>query len=163
MQDMLPHNKDGLVQDCSISNVLAMGIRQSCTKLSVCLYCKFCLHKNQIKHLTHGIIWHIKDIQSSAVITRSNITWCSINHYSDWGRISITVWTHKTHPIPHPNGQAIGCILLGLGKKLTVLYKQHHDVFVSLILYHIPLLLYTYMKERVCKYTLVSMVKGLPF
>ena len=42
-------------------------------------------------------------IQFGAVITQYNITCYSIYHCSDWSRIEIRVWTHKRHPIPHPN------------------------------------------------------------
>ena len=35
------HNIDDLVQDCSISSALAMGILQSCTKLAIDLYLHF--------------------------------------------------------------------------------------------------------------------------
>ena len=44
-----------------------------------------------------------------AVITRSNMTWYYIHHYSYPGRIYISV-NHKRHLIPHPNGRVMGCL-----------------------------------------------------
>ena len=31
----------------------------------------------------------------------------------------IRVWSHKSHPIPRPNGWAMGCILQGFSRKLS--------------------------------------------
>ena len=39
---------------------------------------------------------------------------CYINNYSNWGRISIRCWIHKTHPIPRPNRRAMECLFLYL-------------------------------------------------
>ena len=50
---------------------------------------------------------------------RSSITWYCIHHFSDWGRIYISVLAHKRHPISHLSGQAMGCLLWGFWKKLT--------------------------------------------
>ena len=50
-------------------------------------------------------------IQSSAVITRSNIVRYCINDYRNRGRISIRCWIHKIQPIPRPNGRIMGCLL----------------------------------------------------
>ena len=47
-------------------------------------------------------------IQSSAVITRSNITWYCTHHCDHWCKIKMRAWIHKIHPIPRPNGRAIG-------------------------------------------------------
>ena len=60
-------------------------------------------------------------VQLSAIITRSNIVRCYINNYRNWGRISIRCWIHKRHPIPRPNGRAMGCLLWIFVKKLTML------------------------------------------
>ena len=40
----------------------------------------------------------------------SNVTYFT-HHCRNWGRMSLRGWTHKRHPIPHPNGRAIGCLL----------------------------------------------------
>ena len=48
--------------------------------------------------------------QSNPVITRSNIVRNYINDCSDWGRISIRFWIQKKHPIPRPDGRAMGCL-----------------------------------------------------
>ena len=87
--------------------------------------------------LDHGIIVPIADfifgfnhahvhtmflsIQWSAVITRSNVVRYYMNNQKNWGRISIRCWIHKIHPIPRPNGRAMGCILLIFVRKLTAL------------------------------------------
>ena len=60
-------------------------------------------------------------IQSSAVITRSNLLWYCHWHCNDWGRTEIKLQTHNRHPIPHPHGRAMGCLLWGFERKLTAL------------------------------------------
>ena len=50
-------------------------------------------------------------VQLSAVILQSNMTWYCTDHCRNEGRISIRVWSHKRHLIPHPNGRAIRCLL----------------------------------------------------
>ena len=52
-----------------------------------------------------------KYLQSSAVITRSNVVRYYINNYRNRGRISIRCWIHKRHSIPRPNGRAMCCLL----------------------------------------------------
>ena len=42
-------------------------------------------------------------LQLGAVITQSNMTWCCIQHYSDWSRTSVRICTHKRHPISWSN------------------------------------------------------------
>ena len=63
--------------------------------------------------------WEVKPIinktQSGASITQSIITGFSLHYWSDWSRIQIRVWTHKRHPIPQPDGWAMGCLLWSLG------------------------------------------------
>ena len=49
-------------------------------------------------------------LQSSAVITWSNIAWYCTHHCRSWGKISIGGWTHQRHPIPRPDGRAMGCL-----------------------------------------------------
>ena len=51
-------------------------------------------------------------MQSSAFISmRCNIAWYCTYHCRSWGRISMTGWIHKRHPIPHPDCTAMGCLL----------------------------------------------------
>ena len=50
-------------------------------------------------------------VQSSAVIARSNITWFCIWYDNDWGKICIWGYVHKRHPISRPFGRAMGCHL----------------------------------------------------
>ena len=40
-----------------------------------------------------------------------HMTWYCIHHFDDWGRIYIRVLTHERHPITHPSGRAMGCLL----------------------------------------------------
>ena len=57
--------------------------------------------------------WHGRNdmnVQSSAVITRSNIVRYYINNHRGWGRISIRCWIHKRHPIPRPKWRAMGVV-----------------------------------------------------
>ena len=60
--------------------------------------------------------------------------WYCIHRYNDWGRVWITVWTHKMHPISCPDGRAMGCILWGLKRTLTAL-QCHIYVFRTDITY----------------------------
>ena len=60
-------------------------------------------------------------IQSSAVITWSDITWYWIPHSSVWGRTKIRACPHKRHPIPRSHRRATGCLLWGISGKLTPL------------------------------------------
>ena len=55
---------------------------------------------------------HWSQVQSSAVITRSNIVRYCINNHRNWGRISIRCWIHNRHPIARPGRRAMGCLLL---------------------------------------------------
>ena len=47
-------------------------------------------------------------IQSNTTITRSYNAWYCTHHCSNWGRISIRGGTPKIHPIPRPDGRAMG-------------------------------------------------------
>ena len=60
-----------------------------------------------------------------------NITWYYINHFRNWGRISIRSWTHKRHPIPRPNGRGMGCLLWKFWRKFIILWL-HCTVFLNL-------------------------------
>ena len=60
-------------------------------------------------------------MQSSAVITRSNIVRFCINNCRNWDIISIRCWIHKRHPILRPNGRVMGCLLWIFVIKLTAL------------------------------------------
>ena len=46
------------------------------------------------------IMEFVNNIQSSTVITESNIVRYYINNYRNWGRISIRCWIHKRHTSP---------------------------------------------------------------
>ena len=61
----------------------------------------------------------ISIVQSSAVITWSNIIRYYMNNYRNCGRISIRCCIYKRHLIPCPYGQAMGCLLWIFVRKLT--------------------------------------------
>ena len=68
----------------------------------------------------------MNDMQSSAVIMRSNIVRYYINHYRNWGGISMRCWIHKRHDIPHPN-ELVFCEYKWenwLHYNITALYKR---------------------------------------
>ena len=71
-------------------------------------------------------------VQSSAVITRSNIVRYYMNNYKNWGRISSRCWIYKRHPIPRPNGRAMGCILwVYFVRKNDRVITALHCIFIS--------------------------------
>ena len=78
----------------------------------------FLWHLNVYISFSAMLVFHV---QSSAVITRSNIVRYYFGDYRNWSRTSIRCWDHKTHPIPRPNGRAMGCILWIFVRKPTAL------------------------------------------
>ena len=66
-------------------------------------------------------------IQSSAVITGSNIVRYHMNNYRN--RISIRWWIHKRHPIPRPNGRAMGCLLWIFVKKIDRVITASYSIW----------------------------------
>ena len=79
----------------------------------------------------HSCIFH--NIQSSAVITWSNIVRYYTNNYRNWGRISITCWIHKRHPTPRPYGRAMGCYLW---EKWPVIMAPHCTYMQQMLFLH---------------------------
>ena len=65
--------------------------------------------------------YNMVQIEASAILMWSNITWFWTHHCRNWGRISIWGWTHKRHHIAHPNGRAMGCLLWTFWRELTEL------------------------------------------
>ena len=56
--------------------------------------------------------WHpsgVNTIRCRYNAVRYNMIYCK-RHFNDRSRISIKFWTHKRHPIPRPNGPAMGCL-----------------------------------------------------
>ena len=68
---------------------------------------------------------YIYILQLDAIITWYIITWYCIQHCSDWIRTYIRVWTHKRHPIAHPYGWAMGCLLWETWDKIAVITAPH--------------------------------------
>ena len=65
-----------------------------------------------------------RNVQSCAVITRSNIRGYCIHHcksLQSLGQNIIRAWIHKRHPIPRPSVRAMGCLLWWFRRKLTAL------------------------------------------
>ena len=75
----------------------------------------------------------VYSIRSGAVKTRHNIIWYCLHHCSNCNRIYVRVWVHERHPIPRPNGWAMGCLLWEFGRNLTVLYKTPHCIHTNSI------------------------------
>ena len=82
---------------------------------------------SQWKHMSTP--WIFITIESSANITRSNLVRYCINSCMNSGRISIKGWTHKRHPIPHPNGQAIHRPKKVLGHSLLCELHGNHQIW----------------------------------
>ena len=70
--------------------------------------------------------FRFSEIQWSAVITRSNIVRYYINNYNNWERISLRYWIYKRHPIPHPNGWAMGHLSRIFVRKMTWVMTAPH-------------------------------------
>ena len=71
-------------------------------------------------------------IQSSVVITRSNIMSCYIHDHRNCGKISIRCWIHKKTPIPGPYGRAMGCNLLTINCVIRTPHCfRRHGLFCS--------------------------------
>ena len=77
------------------------------------------------------------NIQSSAVIMRSNVIRYCIDNYTNWGRISIRCWIHKRHPIPRPNRRAMRCHLWENWPHYngTALYLGYHWFMIQIVAY----------------------------
>ena len=69
-------------------------------------------------------------IRSSTFIARYNTTRYCIHSCRDWGRVEITIRTHKIHPTLRPNERAMKCNLWWFGRNWprysgTALYNQN--------------------------------------
>ena len=67
------------------------------------------------------IDWYLQYIQSSAVITRSNLSRYYTRQGNNGGRNWIRYQNHNRHSIPRPHGRAMGCLLWGFWRKSTAL------------------------------------------
>ena len=67
-------------------------------------------------------------LQLNAIIACSNIMWFCIYRYNnDWGKICIRD-IHKRHPISHPYGQAMGCLLWQFWVKIDRVIMALHCI-----------------------------------
>ena len=70
--------------------------------------------------------WAYKQAQPSAIIIWSNIVRYCINYSRHSSRRAIRCWIHKRHPIPRPNGWAMGWLLwIFLGKINWIITALH--------------------------------------
>ena len=53
-------------------------------------------------------VWLTINTQAGAVISRSTFTWYWTHHCRNWSKLSIIVLTHQRHPMPRPDGRALG-------------------------------------------------------
>ena len=63
-------------------------------------------------HQVANLMTQVTSLCSTAKCRRvwSDIAWHCTHHCRKWGRLSIRGWTHKRHPIPHPDRWAMGCL-----------------------------------------------------
>ena len=87
-------------------------------------------------------------IQWSVVITQSKIVRYYINNYRNWGRLSIKCWIYKRHPIPRPNGRAMGWLFVNICEKIGRVIMTSHCI---MFLYGDTSRVWYYMKGRKLK------------
>ena len=74
-------------------------------------------------------------IQSSAIITRSNITWYCTRHCKTWGRIWIRGWVHKTsHALPYRSSYGMSFVNI-LQRIDRVIMALHCIMLYSTMIY----------------------------
>ena len=73
-------------------------------------------------------VWDIADNQSSAVVTRSNLSRYYIRHCDDSGRKWIRFQNHNRHPISRPQGRAMGvyCQIVRIWEKIDCVITAPH-------------------------------------
>ena len=105
------------------------------THTHICIYIYIYIwhttsHSMVMIHISHA---QRKTVQSSAVITRSNIIWHCTHHCRKWSRISIRGWTPKRHPIPRPDGRAIWVSFVNILEKvdLTIMTQIVYDTWTT--------------------------------
>ena len=58
----------------------------------------------------------------------SNIVRYYVRNYRNWGRISMRCWIHKRHPIPRPNGRAMGVSFVDICKNIDCVITALHCI-----------------------------------
>ena len=61
----------------------------------------------------------------------SNITWYWTQYERTKAKNLFRLWTQISHPIPHPYGQAMGCLFQVLWRRGTTRYREY-TVFINL-------------------------------
>ena len=79
---------------------------------------KLSYYATEENSFTHPTLENMDDVSLSdvtihpgAIIMQSNISWYCMECNNDWRRTYIRVYIHKRHPISHPQGWVIGCLL----------------------------------------------------
>ena len=94
--------------------------------------------------------WAYKQAQPSAIIIWSNIVRYCINYSRHSGRRAIRCWIHKRHPIPRPNGWAMGWLLWIFFGKINWIITALHCIWLQPTLFstvNIAMLM-----EHACKF-----------
>ena len=116
---MVQYNINGLVQDCSISNMLAIEILQTCTKPSIC-YIQ--------QTMTDGAL-------STRVCTTTAPRWAMVcQHWFRW-------WLHMSgnKPLPEPLlfGETGGCfnnVSRALQNNLVKIYNARNIIYAEKVM-----------------------------
>ena len=66
---------------------------------------------SRINHSQGRVVLQLQSSADITDITLSIITRYCIDYCRNLGKISIRDWIHNRHPIPRPNGRAMGCLL----------------------------------------------------
>ena len=87
-----------------------------------------------IKYTVNHVSLHYSQflIEYNTVIMWSNIVRYCMNDCRNW--ISIRYWIHRRCPIPHPKGQAMGCLLWILFEKIDRIIVAPHCITYSRII-----------------------------
>ena len=94
-------------------NISSNEVHRQTTYLIVLMYSCSCVPWIT-RHMRITItlqVWLTTNTQSRAVIARSTFTWYWTHHCRNWSKLSIIVCTHQRHPMPRPDGRALGTFL----------------------------------------------------
>ena len=103
-----------------------------CVWLTISLNCDI-ISISEMSPWSHKVwagFWFCQ-MQSSAIIMRSNIVRYYINNYRNWGRISTRCWIHIWNPIPRPLGRGMGCLTPQVIKIQCSTTQETHLWFVG--------------------------------
>ena len=96
-------------------------------------------------------------LQSSAVITRCNISWYHIQQRNGNSRIWMRLCIHKRHPISHPYGRAMGCLLWGFWSEWVIKFNGLSRTVDSKVhIVHISRVIIAYTLESLSSLTQIT-------